>query len=64
MIKLNDKRKSKGCPKFCNRKGCYDKYEKCGLSPNGFAWINHCKTLDRISNMALKSLLKSRLNSY
>ena len=53
------KRKSETCPPFCKEKGCYDTFEKIIIDGEEFkVWISGCKSLKRISNQAISSLIK------
>ncbi len=55
MTKLGELRKSKRCPRCCDRKGCFEKYElvkHCGKTYK--VWKLHCKTLDQVEVLAIK----------
>ncbi len=63
MIKIGTIRKSQGCPSFCDKKGCFDRYEKCKiLGKTRGIWVCHCKELEKISKQAIDVVNKS-LNS-
>jgi len=55
MKTIGRKRKSKGCVRWCDTKGCYDQTEAITIDGERFvAWVNYCKESNKLHNQIIK----------